>query len=109
MKGAVRLGELVLLTPGKNDITPLLRACSEAKATAVATLMPLTAMALANAEIVHLPVLQLPAGSRIRDVERTVERGIVDQPFPADRGARLFEIDAHNNEDSFRYSPGQIP
>ena len=32
------------------------------------------------------------------DVEPAVEVGVVDQSFPPDRGARLFEIDAHDDE-----------
>src|SRR5437763_12049695 len=47
-------GELLLMTPGKNDVTPLLRAGAEANVAAVATLTTLTPMALANAEMVHL-------------------------------------------------------
>ena len=32
------------------------------------------------------------------DVEAAVEVGVVDQSFPADRGARLLEVDAHDDE-----------
>ena len=32
------------------------------------------------------------------DLKAAVEIGIVDQAFPADGGARLFEIDAHDDQ-----------
>ncbi|MCC7446003.1 MAG: helix-turn-helix domain-containing protein [Anaerolineae bacterium] len=71
--------ELVLLIPGKSDATPVVRACAEANVAAVVTLAPLSPMALAAAEIARLPVLQLPAGSRVRDLERTVVSLLLDR------------------------------
>ena len=32
------------------------------------------------------------------DLEGVIEIGVVDQPLPAHRGARLFEIHAHDNQ-----------
>jgi purine catabolism regulator len=72
-------GELVLLTPGKGDIVSLIRACAEAHSAAIVTSTPLTPMAIAVAEAVHVPVLQLPANSRIRDIERTILGLLLDR------------------------------
>ena len=41
------------------------------------------------------------------DIERVVQVRIVDQPLPADRGARLFEIDAHQHEQAILHAAGQ--
>src|SRR5258708_27711940 len=64
--------ELVLLLPGKTDLTALIRACIEANVAAIATLTVLPPLALSAAESAHLPALQLPSGTRVRDVERAV-------------------------------------
>ncbi len=72
-------GELVLLTPGKGDITALIHACAEANVAAIVTPTPITPIAVATAEAAHLPILQLPATSRIRDIERTVIGLLLDR------------------------------
>jgi purine catabolism regulator len=71
--------ELLLLIPGKSEGTTIVRAAVEANVAAVITLAPLPAMALAAAEMAHLPVLQLPANSHIRDVERAVISLLLDR------------------------------
>jgi purine catabolism regulator len=78
-------GELVLLSPGKNDAAVTIRACAEANVAAIATLTALTPLALANAEAAHLPVLQLPPGTRIRDVERVVIGLLLDRQGHVER------------------------
>jgi purine catabolism regulator len=70
--------DLILLIPGKGDAIAAVRACVEADAAAIITLAPLSPMALAVAEMAHLPVLQLPANSRIRDVERSIVSLLLD-------------------------------
>src|SRR5947209_14008365 len=57
--------ELVLLIPGKSDTTPAVRACIEANVAAMVTLSALSPIAIAAAEMAHVSVLQLPAGSHI--------------------------------------------
>src|ERR1041385_2523527 len=85
-------GELVLLVPGKADVSALLRACADANVAAVVSLTPLPAMALATAEMSHLPVLQLPAGTRIRDVERSVVGLLLDrQGHMERRSAQIYQ------------------
>jgi purine catabolism regulator len=71
--------ELILLIPGKSDGTAIVRACAEANAAAVISLAALPPMALATAEMAHLPVLQLPANSRIREVERAIVGLLLDR------------------------------
>ncbi len=85
-------GELVLLVPGKADVAAMLRACADANVAAVASLSPLPPMALAAAEMAHLPVLQLPAGTRIRDVERSVVGLLLDrQGHMERRSAQIYQ------------------
>ena len=36
----------------------------------------------------------------LADIEATVQIGVVDQPLPADRGARLLEIHAHHDHET---------
>src|SRR5258706_6797851 len=71
--------EFVLFIPGKGDATSIIRACSEARVAAIATPTPLTPMAVANAEMAHLPVLLLAPGSRIREVARAVTGLLLDR------------------------------
>src|SRR5260370_14269237 len=84
-------GELVLLSPGKNDVAATIRACAEANVAAIATLTALTPLALANAEAAHLPILQLPPGTGMRDVERLVGGRLLDRQ--GNEGGRRPEID----------------
>ncbi len=77
--------ELILLIPGKSDATTVMRACAAANVAAVVTLAQLSPMALATAELVHLPVLQLPAGSRVRDLERAVVSLLLDRQGSIER------------------------
>src|SRR5262245_1909589 len=78
-------GELVLLSPGKGDAVAMIRTCAEANVAAIATLSPLSPLALANAEAAHLPVMQLPSGTRIRDVERVVVGLLLDRQGHVER------------------------
>jgi purine catabolism regulator len=71
--------ELILLIPGKSDGTAIVRACIQANVAAVISLAALPPMALAMAEMAHLPVLQLPANSRIREVERAIVGLLLDR------------------------------
>jgi PucR family transcriptional regulator, purine catabolism regulatory protein len=71
--------ELILLIPGKGDLAAVVQACVEANVAAIATLTPLSPMALAAAEMAHLPVLRLPPASHVRDVERAVISLLLDR------------------------------
>src|SRR4051794_9942194 len=72
-------GELLCLIPGQSDLISTITAAAEAKVAALVTLSPLSPVAIATAEKLHLPVLQLPAGTRIRDVERAVVGLLLDR------------------------------
>jgi purine catabolism regulator len=65
-------GELILLMPGKADLTEFINACAAAGAAAIAAPPPISPIALATAEMAKLPILQLPANGNIRDIERSV-------------------------------------
>lgn len=78
-------GELILLIPGKSDATTSIRACIDAHVAAVVCLTGLSPLALATAEMAHLPVLQLPANARIRDVERSVVGLLLDRQGHVER------------------------
>src|SRR5215470_15699338 len=53
--------------------------------------------ACGKAKIVHRRQDVAREAKALVYVEAAVEVGIVDQPFPADSGARLFEVDAHHD------------
>ena len=42
------------------------------------------------------------------DVERLVEIGVIDEPLPPDRGARLLEVAAHQHDELARVAVGQL-
>jgi purine catabolism regulator len=71
-------GEVIILTPGKADLHDFIHACAEAGATAIVMPPPISPMALAAAEIAKLPILQLPANSNLRDVERAIISLLLD-------------------------------
>lgn len=73
--------ELVLIIPGKEltEMTPMIQACAERQVAAIACLPPISALALMAAESVHLPMLQLPPNSNIREVERLVMSLLLDR------------------------------
>src|SRR5262249_24608741 len=73
------------LSPSKGDAVAMIRTCAEANVAAIATLSPLSPLALANAEAAHLPVMQLPSGTRIRDVERVVVGLLLDRQGHVER------------------------
>ncbi len=77
--------ELVLLIPGKADAVPAVRTCVAANVAAIVTLSALSPMALGVAEMAHVPLLQLPAGSHIRDVERAVLGLLLDRQGNVER------------------------
>jgi purine catabolism regulator len=84
--------ELILLIPGKGETTPAIRACAEANVAAIIALTPLSPLALATAQMADLPVLQLPAGSRIRDVERAIIGLLLDrQGFIEQRSVQIYQ------------------
>ena len=52
-----------------------------------------------HAEVVQVEQ-QLPGQAKaFVDVEALIQIGIVDQPFPADRGARLLEVGPHDDDE----------
>lgn len=78
-------GEMILLMPGKEDTTQTIHGCVEANAAAVVVVSNLPHMALIAAETAHLPILQLPANTRIRDVEQAVVMLLLDRKGYAER------------------------
>ncbi len=87
-------GELVLLTPPlpAHDQKALIQALTAAQVAAVACLPPPDPVFLALAESEGLPVLQLPAGSRIREVERVALGMLLDRQGHLERrGAQLYD------------------
>lgn len=78
-------GELLFLLPGSKDATALIKAAAEAGVAAIATLNPLSALALGTAQMARLPVLQLPPGSRVREVERAVIGLLLDRQGNTER------------------------
>jgi hypothetical protein len=59
-----------------------------------------------QAEFVDLPQQLARQAQAVVDLETVVHVGIVDQPLPADCGARLFEIHAH---DDFQFAVQTLP
>ena len=54
------------------------------------------------------PEKQAPGDPQpLRDQVGAVHVGIVDQPFPADGGARFFEVDPHHQHELVIHAPGQ--
>src|SRR3546814_864135 len=51
-----------------------------------------------NAHVVELQQQLAADAQTLVDVVAVVEVRVVDQPFPADRGARFFKIDAHDDQ-----------
>src|SRR5436853_243611 len=85
-------GELLCLIPGQSDPIGTITASAEAKVSALVTLSPLTPLAIATAEKLHLPVFQLPAVTRIRDVERAIVGLLLDrQGYIERRSAQIYE------------------
>lgn len=87
-------GELVLLTPPLplQDQKTLIHALITAQVAAIACLPPIDPILLALAESEGLPVLQLPAGSRIREVERVALGMLLDRQGHLERrGAQLYD------------------
>jgi PucR family transcriptional regulator, purine catabolism regulatory protein len=87
-------GEIVILLPGSDqntlqNVTEFVRACAAANAAALVLVSGgasgIAPASLAAAEIAHLPVLQLPEGSRIRDVERMIMGLLLDQQGQIER------------------------
>ncbi len=95
-------GELLLLMPGSKDATALIKAALEAGVAGIATVSPLSALALGTAQLARLPVLQLPPGSRLRDVERAVIALLLDRQGNTERRGvqiyqQLIQLAAENN------------
>lgn len=94
-------GELVLLTPGEHGLQVVFGECKRAGVAGVACLPPISPVALAMAEAAGLTVLQLPPGSRIREVERAVlgvlldRRGNVEQ-LSAQINRQLVQLASEN-------------
>src|SRR5258707_10194592 len=78
-------GEMILLMPGKGDVTPTIQGCVAANAAAVVVVSNLPHIALITAENAQVPVLQLPANTRIRDVEQAVALLLLDRQSYAER------------------------
>lgn len=84
--------ELVILASNEGDQTGIVNACAESGAAAVAALPPITPVALATAELLNLPVLQLPPECRIRDVERSVFSYLFDRQSHVERlGMQIYQ------------------
>lgn len=78
-------GELVLLAPGDGDIATIIGACAEKNVAAIASLPPIAPIALAAAEHLGMPVLQIPAGNHIREMERTALSLLLDRQGHVER------------------------
>lgn len=78
-------GEFVLLAPGKKDINELVQVLSDHDVAGVACLHPLTSMTLAAADMLHLPILQLPGNANLRDIERAVIGLLLDRHDQVER------------------------
>lgn len=88
-------GELLLMLPGKADaaaLTRLVATAREAGLAAVITPDDWPPAALAGAQLCGLPVLRLPMGSRVREVEQSILALILDRGHYIERrGAQIYE------------------
>ncbi len=84
--------ELLLLTPGDGDLTAILKICAQVGIAAIGSPPPISPVTLAQAEVLGMPILQLPAASRLRDVERTVMGLLLDHQNHIEQlGAHIYE------------------
>ncbi len=94
--------EVLLLTPGTIDGDALIHRAVEAGAAGLITLDPLPTLALSTAQMLHLPVLQLPPNSRLRDVEHGLLKLFLDREGSAERRSiqiyqQLVELASENS------------
>lgn len=88
-------GEALLTLPGETDSASLMRfidAVREAGVAAVIVADTWPSPALAAAQLCGLPVLRLPQGSRVREVEQSILTLILDRAhYTERRGAQIYE------------------
>ncbi|RMF51642.1 MAG: hypothetical protein D6749_07295 [Chloroflexota bacterium] len=86
--------ELLLVAPSEQPCHPhnLIAACSRAKVAAVAIFEPVDPLLMALAEAERLPVIALPQGSRLRDLERSIISLLLDRQGHFERrSAQIYE------------------
>ncbi|MHB8624974.1 MAG: helix-turn-helix domain-containing protein [Aggregatilineales bacterium] len=88
-------GELLLTLPGETDsdtLVHLIDAAREMNVAAVITPDQWPSPALATAQLCGLPVLRLPPGSRVREIEQSILALILDRAHSTERrGAQIYE------------------
>jgi purine catabolism regulator len=77
--------DALLLTPGAIEGDALIHRAIESGAAVLITLEPLPTLALSTAQMLHLPVLQLPVGASLREVEHGLLKRFLDQEGSAER------------------------
>ncbi|MFQ3536019.1 MAG: helix-turn-helix domain-containing protein [Aggregatilineales bacterium] len=86
--------ELLLVAPTKQPCEPseLIAACRRANVAALALLTPVDPLLIALAEAENLPVIALPQGSRLRDIERLIVGLLIDRQGHFERrSAQIYE------------------
>jgi purine catabolism regulator len=86
--------EFVILTPGghPDDLAEFVTSCAAMGAAALACLPPIAPLALARADLANLPLLQLPADSKAREVERSVISFLFDRQGHSERlGLQIYQ------------------
>lgn len=82
-------GELLLVVPGKADLQPFLDQfldhCIQARVAALAIPAEFPPLALAAAEMAHLPVFTLPPATNIRELERLIVGLLLDRHDQVER------------------------
>ncbi|HVO42984.1 MAG TPA: PucR family transcriptional regulator ligand-binding domain-containing protein, partial [Aggregatilineales bacterium] len=87
-------GEFILIVPGEvpNHLVPTITACAHAGTAAIGLLPPISPMTVAEAENLHMPIVQLPTGSRLRDIERTIIGLLLDREGHIERrSAQIYQ------------------
>ncbi|HRE46585.1 MAG TPA: helix-turn-helix domain-containing protein [Aggregatilineales bacterium] len=72
-------GEFILLAAQTDQLSAVMSACAERGAVAFAAPPPLSPVALAQAESAGVPLLLLPSGAHLREIERTALGLILDR------------------------------
>lgn len=93
----IQPGELLLMAPSENKQQPritdlqLIRWAAEQSAAAVVLSAPPSTAAIAEARAYRIPVLAMPAGSRIRLIEKAVVSLLVDRKIQIERrGTQIY-------------------
>ncbi len=86
--------ELLLVAPSQQPCPPseFVAACARAQVAACAVLPPIDPLLIALAEAENLPLLALPDGSRLRDIERLIVGLLIDRQGHFERrSAQIYE------------------